>query len=427
MSDTAAFLNEAELPFRFCPGCTHGIAIEALTKGLERLGPRREKTVAVSDIGCVGLADRYLSFSTFHGLHGRSIAYAMGLKLARPELSVVTLVGDGGIGIGAAHLVSACRRDLPMCVVVFDNFNFGMTGGQLSPTTFTGALTTTTPDGNPERPLDVCALARAAGASFVARVSGFDPALPEVLAEAMAHRGFALVDVWEICTAHFMRANRFQKTRMERALEEAGSGILHREERQAPAPVAAEPRSGFDLLARFRIPVAPSPASLAAPATVTLAGSAGMKIRYAASLLARAGIAGGLRAAQLDEFPITVLTGYSLADVVLSPGPIEHLESDPVDVLLALTDDGYARFLARGRHARRVYRMPGVASRSSGEIEIAPRAGLRREHAALRALARMLEREALLPAEALREAIRAHGYRGTDGRDLEAQIAALAP
>ena len=424
------FLNEAELPFRYCPGCTHGPVLKALTQALDRTQLPHHKVVVVTDIGCVGLADRYLSCSTFHGLHGRSIAYAMGLKLARPELTVVALIGDGGVGIGAGHLIAAARRNVGIAVVVFNNFNFGMTGGQHSMTSFLGARTATTPDGNFERPLDIAALAGAAGATFVARVSGLDKELPEILGEAVSHRGFALVDAWELCTAHFMPSNDFRKAELDSALANVKRGVLVRREEPEYASVVHEharrAAPTIDPLRRFRVETDGSRATLDQPVGVVIAGSAGMKIRYAASLLARAGIHSGLQAAQQDEFPITVLSGYSSADVILSPTPIHHLSCDPADVLLALTDEGYARFLSRGRTAARIYRLDAVAAKTPGERIIAGPSGMKREYLALHGLAQMMASEELLPTGALRAAVERHGYHGKDGRELEAQLRALA-
>ncbi len=412
MSD--AFLNEAELPFRYCPGCSHGPVLEAAIAALERQGLAPRDVVVVTDIGCVGLADRYLNCSTFHGLHGRSIAYAMGLKIARPALHVLTLIGDGGIGIGASHLVAAARRNVGVAVVVFNNFNFGMTGGQQSVTTPQGARTSTTPMGNLESPLDVCALARAAGATFVARVSAFDKELPSVLAAAITHPGFALVDVWEICTAHYMRANQFKKSDLERALAATEHGILHRVVRPefaATLQEATQHEAQHDLWAPFRVEQAElaQVTAKADPVSISLAGRAGMKVRYAASLLARAAIGEGLCAAQIDDFPITVLTGFSLSDVLLSAEPIDDLAAEPASILLALADEGYARFRGRNRTARKVYRLASVKSLAAGEIEISLPHGTPKDQVALRALAQVVDHERLLSATGFSRTLARHG------------------
>jgi pyruvate/2-oxoacid:ferredoxin oxidoreductase beta subunit len=128
----------------FCPGCSHGIVLEQLGAALERMGLEPHQVCVVSDIGCIGIADRYFSCHTFHGLHGRSLTYAEGIKRVRPDLMVIVLIGDGGCGIGTAHLVHSARRGVGIKVLVCNNFNFGMTGGQHSPTTPPRGYTTTT-------------------------------------------------------------------------------------------------------------------------------------------------------------------------------------------------------------------------------------------------------------------------------------------
>ncbi|MCC6408588.1 MAG: 2-oxoglutarate synthase, partial [Planctomycetes bacterium] len=158
-----------DTPYPFCPGCGHGPILDHLNAALVKLALDPRQIVLVSDIGCSGLSDQYFATSAFHGLHGRSITYATGIKLARPDLKVIVVMGDGGTGIGGAHLLSAARRNIGVTVLVFNNFNFGMTGGQHSTTTPPGAVTSTTPGGNLERPLDICATVAANGAGFVWR------------------------------------------------------------------------------------------------------------------------------------------------------------------------------------------------------------------------------------------------------------------
>ena len=160
-------------PYPFCPGCGHGFILDHLNQALVKLQLDPRQVVIVSDIGCVGLSDQYFATSAFHGLHGRSATYATGIKLARPDLKVIVLMGDGGTGIGGTHLVSAARRNIGISVLVFNNFNFGMTGGQHSTTTPTGAITSTTRTGNLERPLDICTTLAANGASIRAIVKNF--------------------------------------------------------------------------------------------------------------------------------------------------------------------------------------------------------------------------------------------------------------
>ncbi len=145
MTTTAPSGYRNDRPYPFCPGCGHGPILDALNAALVARDADPARVVIVSDIGCSGLSDQYFDTSAFHGLHGRSITYASGIKLARPDLDVVVVMGDGGTGIGGAHLLSAARRNIGMTVLVFNNLNFGMTGGQHSATTPEGGLTPTTP------------------------------------------------------------------------------------------------------------------------------------------------------------------------------------------------------------------------------------------------------------------------------------------
>jgi len=127
-------LNKSR-PLVFCPGCSHERIVRILDKSFQNMGLNGNQIVMVSDIGCSGLFDTFFNTHAMHGLHGRALTYATGLKLARPELNVVVTMGDGGMGIGGAHILSACRRNLDLTLLVLNNFNFGMTGGQFSATT----------------------------------------------------------------------------------------------------------------------------------------------------------------------------------------------------------------------------------------------------------------------------------------------------
>jgi len=123
------YMNKEAGPLPFCPGCGHERLLRELDTALVKLQLDPRKTVIVTDIGCIGLSDPYFVTNGFHGLHGRSLTYATGLKLARPELTVIVLMGDGGCGIGGAHLLNAARRNLDLTLIIANNFNYGMTGG----------------------------------------------------------------------------------------------------------------------------------------------------------------------------------------------------------------------------------------------------------------------------------------------------------
>jgi pyruvate/2-oxoacid:ferredoxin oxidoreductase beta subunit len=357
-----------ETPYPFCPGCGHGSILDRLNDALAalKLDPRR--VVLVSDIGCSGLSDQYFATSAFHGLHGRSITYASGIKLARPDLKVVVIMGDGGTGIGGAHLLNAARRNIGITVLVFNNFNFGMTGGQHSTTTPPGAVTTTTPGGNLERPLDICATVAVNGAGYVWRGTSFDKDLSERIAEAIASESFALLDIWELCTAYFVPSNQASKKTLAVTLERLGmkSGVLHR---SAYPEYAAAYRAECAKLAgkRTAMPrgIEPRFASrLDRPFRFVIAGSAGGKVRSAAKLVCEAAIASGLWAAQRDDYPITVKTGHSVSELILSPSEIDYTGITRPDALLVLTEDGLAkvgRYLAAMEPPDKLFALPAFA------------------------------------------------------------------
>ncbi len=207
--DVRSWLRLDMMPHFLCPGCGHGIALRALLWALDELKADRDRLAVVSGIGCAGRLSAYIDANTFHVTHGRPLAYATGLALARPDLRVVVISGDGDcLAIGGNHLIHACRRNLKMTCLMLNNEVYGMTGGQVSPTTSESMLTTTTPLGNSEPAFDACALATAAGAGFVGReVTHHVPRLKELIRGALEHPGFGFVEVITDCTEIFGRKN----------------------------------------------------------------------------------------------------------------------------------------------------------------------------------------------------------------------------
>ncbi|MBT8345261.1 MAG: 2-oxoglutarate synthase, partial [Desulfofustis sp.] len=189
-----SLLNPDRPPF-FCPGCSHESVVKALDKSFQHLGLSGDRIAIVTDIGCSGLFDTFFNTHALHGLHGRALTYATGLKLACPELTVVVIMGDGGLGIGGAHVLSSCRRNLDLCLLVLNNFNYGMTGGQCSFTTPAEASTSSGFLGQLEAPLDICAVAEAAGASWIDRLPATSSDLPEKIFQAISYDGFSLMDI----------------------------------------------------------------------------------------------------------------------------------------------------------------------------------------------------------------------------------------
>ena len=197
------------MPHFLCPGCGHGIALRALLWAVYELEIDKDRLAVVSGIGCSGRVGAYIDANTFHVTHGRPLAFATGLKLARPDLEVVVITGDGdALAIGGNHFIHACRRNLNLTCVMLNNEVYGMTGGQGSPTTAEDRYTTTTPGGNHEPCFDACKLAEAAGASLVGRELTLQtPALKNLFKEGLSHQGFAFIEVMSDCTEIYGRKN----------------------------------------------------------------------------------------------------------------------------------------------------------------------------------------------------------------------------
>ena len=186
----------------WCPGCGHFSVLSAVTKALAYLQLHREEVAMISGIGCSSRLPAYIDSYGFHGVHGRALAVASGLKAARPDLTVLVAGGDGdGFSIGGNHFLHACRRNMDMTYIVMDNEVYGMTKGQASPTTEPGwARSKLTPSGTGVRSFRPAGIALAAGASFIARGFSGDPSgLTKLLVEAIQHRGFSFVHVLSPC------------------------------------------------------------------------------------------------------------------------------------------------------------------------------------------------------------------------------------
>ncbi len=194
------YIRKSALPTIFCPGCGHGTVVNAFLRAVDDLGIF-DRLGLVSGIGCSSWSPVFINTDVMHTLHGRAPAFATGLKMANPDLSVVVFSGDGDCaGIGGNHLIHAARRNIDMTLLMLDNQIYGMTGGQVSPTTPMDAKSQTTPLGNPEPGFDICSLVQAAGASHVARYTTAQPrSLVKGLKAALTHKGFSFVHIISQC------------------------------------------------------------------------------------------------------------------------------------------------------------------------------------------------------------------------------------
>ena len=212
MSNNLQYLRQNKMPHIWCPGCGNGTVMSNVIRAIDATGIDRDKTVIVSGIGCSSRAPGYMDFDTLHTAHGRAIPFATGIKLARPELNVVVITGDGDCtAIGGNHFIHGCRRNVDLTVVLFNNNIYGMTGGQASPMTPLGGKATTAPYGSVDRTFDACALAEAAGATYVARSTAFHVQhLTDMIAQGFDNKGFSFIEAMVQCPTAFGRRNKFK-------------------------------------------------------------------------------------------------------------------------------------------------------------------------------------------------------------------------
>lgn len=204
------YIRERFFPHIWCPGCGHGVVLGGLIRAVESIGLNKNDIVMVSGIGCSSRIVGYMDFHTLHAIHGRALAFAVGVKMSRPELTLLVPMGDGdALSIGGNHFIHACRRNIDMTAIVMNNKVYGMTGGQYSPLSGYGTMATTAPYTNIDQEFDVVSIATAAGATFVARTSSYHvQQLPEVLEEAIRHKGFSVVEVMSPCPTYYGRKNK---------------------------------------------------------------------------------------------------------------------------------------------------------------------------------------------------------------------------
>jgi 2-oxoglutarate ferredoxin oxidoreductase subunit beta len=204
------YIRERFFPHIWCAGCGHGIVMGSMIRVIEKLQLKKNDIVVVSGIGCSSRICGYLDFHTLHTIHGRALAFASGVKLSRPELTLIVPMGDGdALAIGGNHLIHAARRNIDITAIIMNNKIYGMTGGQTSPTTDYGHLATTSPYGNIDRPFDIVKLALGAGASFVARTTTYHVTeMIQILEKAITHKGFSVIEVLSQCPTYYSRKHK---------------------------------------------------------------------------------------------------------------------------------------------------------------------------------------------------------------------------
>ena len=343
-NDLNTYLNKSR-PLVYCPGCTHENITKALDKTFAKLNFEADKTVIVTDIGCSGLFDTFFNVHALHGIHGRALTYASGLKLANPDLNVIVTMGDGGLGIGGAHVLASCRRNIDMTLIILNNFNFGMTGGQYSFTTPNDAVVGSEFLNQAEIPLDICAIAKSAGASYITRCSGLDRDLDEKMAKAIEHKGFSIVETLGMCTGRYTKRNKLTPKVIDQTIEklEQYSGTVEENQRPEygklymdlagektsfPEPVTLKKQFDFKDYQRQE---------------VVILGSAGMRIVTAGDIVCYAGMNAGMNVSIKNDYNITVLRGQSVSEILIDPQKIGYTGIESPTIVLALSDEGVQR------------------------------------------------------------------------------------
>jgi len=204
--------HDKKFPHVWCPGCGNGIVLGALIRAIDRLGLEKDEIVLASGIGCSGRMPAYVDFNTLHTTHGRALTFATGIKLAKPSLTVITIMGDGdAVAIGGNHFIHAARRNLNITAIIINNQIYGMTGGQHSPTTPYGCYATTASYGHIEHAFSIAELAVTAGAAFVARGTVYHAQLlDELIEKGIRKPGFSVVEVMSNCHIQFGRRNEIE-------------------------------------------------------------------------------------------------------------------------------------------------------------------------------------------------------------------------
>ena len=202
--------HDKEFPHVWCPGCGNGVVLGSIVRAIDSLGLEKDEIVLASGIGCSGRMPVYVDFNTLHTTHGRALTFATGIKLAKPSLTVITVMGDGdATAIGGNHFIHAARRNLNLTAIIINNQIYGMTGGQFSPTTPYGSNAATAPYGHIEHAFSIAELAVTAGAAFVGRGTVYHvQQLDKLLEAAILKRGFSVVEIISNCHVQFGRRNK---------------------------------------------------------------------------------------------------------------------------------------------------------------------------------------------------------------------------
>lgn len=334
----------------FCKGCGHSNILKKLNDAFEILKLDPKDVCLVTDIGCIGLADSLFDkVHTVHTTHGRSTGFATGIAvadkvLAAKKLKTIVLIGDGGSMIGLLHIVNAALMNVDVTVIVANNFLFGMTGGQQSSLTPEHFVTITTPFGSMNPSLDICKIADASKAGFIARKSSTDKDLTDVISDAIAFNGFSIVEVLELCTEHGTKRNELKGNMLAKMAEAEGHeiGILKNNlsRFEFSEKYNSDVQSHTGEIKPLKFIQTEYSHNLTKPNGFILSGSAGERVQSTAAMLCEAALNCGLEVTQKNDNPVTQGSGFSLSEVIISPEEINYTGVASADYVVVVSENG---------------------------------------------------------------------------------------
>ncbi len=394
------FLAKKKMPY--CPGCGHHASNLNLAKALEKSGYNLLDVIIVSDIGCSGLIDENMACHTVHGLHGRVVALATGIAyaLANKNKKVIAIQGDGGATIGLQHLLVAARRNVNMTLLVLNNNVYGMTGGQLSGLSNTSLKEKILHDEAYYPPFDITEMAYQSGAVYASKIMAKGE-FSDKLGEAIKTEGFSVVEIIGPCPAY---AYNSIKEMMELGYEEK----VLTNTRPFVAPQFYERSSLFDSKNAIERQFS---AKISNKLSILLGGSAGEGVQLAADLLAQAGLSCGLNNTKKGEYPITVGTGFSLAEVIMSNDPIYYTGIEKADVAIVTSQDGWEMVKSRVNEFTKLFVDETI---DTGTVDYGVKLPFRekvgRKSAVLCAIAYWMSHSGVVPVDALVKTFAGHKH-----------------
>lgn len=346
------YLRTDQLPHTMCPGCGGGTVLNTFARAIDDMGVSRDELLLVSGIGCSAwIPSPNFEADTLHTTHGRAIAYATGAAVGNPDLETVVISGDGDLaGIGGNHLLHAARRNVDMTVILVNNFTYGMTGGQVAPTTPHDSTTTTSPFGNPEDAIDISGVAAEAGAAFVARQVTSRPAqLARDIERAIETHGFSLLEVVSQCPTVYGRRNEmatapemldWMEDQIETGDLEVGTVADRDREEFIDSLDVIQERAVREHQPRGRT----GSTWEGMDRKLRIAGEGGQGVVVAGTILGDAAALNGRNVFKTEEYGSRARGGLANSDLIIADEEIYEatIPSGEADVLVALTEEALA-------------------------------------------------------------------------------------